>query len=149
MPAMRQLAGLAVLSILWPLAISAGEPSSRPMAVSEHDALSRPIPMAIAGSRYYPVGPAETYFRGIEKLGFICEAEDITRWRVRRVKVTCSRVEEVLLYEGGFSRDRGSVIFDRVSRRGELLGGTELAEHVNTLSRAAAGDRQLQATATR
>jgi hypothetical protein len=112
------------------------------MPILEHPALSRSIPMAVTGSSFHPAGSAEAYFRGLESLGFTCEAEDMTRWRVRRVKVACIRANESLLYEGGFPPDRGSVIFDRVSQQGVLLGGRELAAHVRGVSTAAVGPRE-------
>ncbi len=66
-------------------------------------------------------------------MGFACTAEDITRWRLRRVRVECSRGAEAFRYEGGFPVSYGSVIFDRVHRDGRLLGSADLITHVNTV----------------
>lgn len=120
-----------LLALLAPLPATAGE--QQPVPVPEHAALGQAIPMAIVGATFLPAGTAPGYFRAVEALGFSCLAEDLTRWRVRRVRVTCTRGAEMLLYEGGFPVGRGSVIFDRVVQGGRLLGGRELAAHARTM----------------
>jgi hypothetical protein len=129
---MARHAPLLALLLLQPIAVAAEETPGRAVPVTAHETLSRPIPMAVVGSSFVQAGTAPAFFSGLEAAGYACMAEDVTRWRVRRVLVTCARGGERLVYEGGFGPERGSVTFDRVSRDGVLLGGRELATHART-----------------
>ncbi|MBL6080652.1 hypothetical protein JMJ56_21775 [Belnapia sp. T18] len=99
----------------------------------QHRRLAQPIPMTVVGTQSVDVGTASGFFSSLASMGFECTAEDITRWRLRRVRVECSGSAESFRYEGGFPVSYGSVMFDRVHRDGRLLGGAELITHVNTV----------------
>ena len=99
----------------------------------QHRALVLPIPMTVVGNQSIDVGTASGFFGSLTSMGFVCMAEDITRWRLRRVWVVCSRGAEAFRYEGGFPVSYNSVIFDRIHRDGRLLGSTDLITHVNTV----------------
>jgi hypothetical protein len=105
-----------------------------PAPWSEHRALVLPIPMTVVGAQSIPAGTAQEYFGGLAALGFDCTAEDNTRRRMRRVRVACSHGSTTLLYEGGFPVGYGSVVFDRVQRDGDLLGGAALVAHVRSVA---------------
>jgi hypothetical protein len=96
----------------------------------EHRSLSLPIQMTVVGSQVIPAGPAQGFFGSLTKLGFECAAQDNTRWRLRRIQVRCSRGAELLVYDGGFPVDYGSVVFERVHHNGKMLGGIALTAHV-------------------
>lgn len=121
----------AALAIAPPCPAAAGD---GPVPWSEHRALALPIPMTVVGTRSVPAGTAPEYFRGLAALGFACTAEDSTRRRMRRVRVACSDGSSTLLYEGGFPVGYGSVVFDRVQRDGDLLGGAALVAHVRAVA---------------
>ncbi len=99
----------------------------------QHRALALPIPMTVVGTQSVDAGTASGFFGSLANMGFECTAENITRWRLRRVRVECSRGAEALRYEGGFPASYDSVIFDRVHRDARLLGGADLMTHVNTV----------------
>ncbi len=99
----------------------------------QHRALVMPIPMTVVGNRSIDVGTAPGFFGSLTSMGFACTAEDITRWRLRRVWVECSRGAEAFRYEGGFSVSYNAVVFDRIHRDGRLLGGADLITHVNAV----------------
>jgi hypothetical protein len=47
------------LALLWPLTPLAGEALRAPIPIVEHDALSRPILMVVAGSSFVPAGTVD------------------------------------------------------------------------------------------
>jgi hypothetical protein len=128
---------LARHALVAALAVAASHPAAAgdgPVPWSEHRALALPIPMTVVGTRSIPAGTAQEYFRALAALGFGCTAEDSPRRRVRRVRVACSHGPTTLLYEGGFPVGYGSVVFDRVRRDGDLLGGAALVAHVRSVA---------------
>ena len=136
----RITALLLTLACLAPGGTPRAEPE--PVPVAEHPRLSQTLPMAIVGNRYMQTPPAAQYFAGLAALGFACDATDVPRWNLRRIRVECGGRGQTLLYEGGFSSGWGTVTFDRVWRDGVLLGGHELAAHVDRVVAAARGGSQ-------
>jgi hypothetical protein len=90
--------------------------------------------MTVVGAQSIRAGTAPEYFRALAALGYDCTAEDITRRRMRRVRVACSHGSATLVYEGGFPVGYGAVLFDRVQRDGDLLGGGALVAHVRSIA---------------
>jgi hypothetical protein len=97
---------------------------------SEHRSLSLPIQMTVVGHQAVAAGTTQGFFGSLTDLGYTCMAQDNTRWRLRRIQVECLRGAESLLYDGGFPIDYRSVVFERVHRNGQMLGGADLAAHV-------------------
>lgn len=128
------------LACLAPVGAPCAQPE--PVPVAEHARLSLPLPMAVVGTRFIQTPPAAQYFAGLATLGFACDATDMPRWNLRRIRVECGGRGGTLLYEGGFASGWGMVTFDRIWRDGVLLGGRDLARHVDGVIAAARGGSQ-------
>lgn len=117
----------------------AGPPPAIPW--TGHPVLSAPTALlAVSDRDTTDGGTTAEFFARLTELGFACLAFEPPRRRIRRAEVVCARGgdgEEWFSYAGGWPKDAGVFIIDRIrAGRGgsaELLGGTRVGAHIRGL----------------
>ena len=113
------------------------QPAGLPIASpwEQHPVLAVPTPLLVVSNRdTTDGGTTAEFFARLADLGFACVALKPPRRRIRRTEVVCARDEERFSYAGGWPKDGGVFIVDRilVGHEGsmELLGGEQVGSHV-------------------
>jgi hypothetical protein len=122
----------------------AGPPTASPW--TQHPVLSAATPLlAVSDRDTTDGGTTRAFFAHLADLGFPCLAFEPPRRRIRRAEVVCSRADGLkwASYAGGWPKDEGVFVVDRIQVGGEaapeLLGGAHVGAHL----RGVVGDGEL------
>jgi hypothetical protein len=103
-----------------------------------HPVLSLPTPFLAVSHRDTTDGGTTTEFFGrLTDIGFACLALAPPRRRIRRTEVVCARDAVWFSYAGGWPKDGGIFVVDRIQVGGEgsaeLLGGAQVGGHIRAV----------------